>query len=101
MGKASTPCVRCGVIGQCPCEARRRGAARAANVDLQARRRARYGAAWAATSRRAVAAHVAVHGWWCPGWRIDAHVSSDLTLDHERGILCRSCNARKRVVDNE
>lgn len=55
----------------------------------------------------AVQAHVAAHGYWCPGWRTPPHPSQDLTADHPvevaRGgaetqpleTLCRSCNGRK------
>jgi len=56
----------------------------------------------------AVAAHVAVHGWWCPGWGDrPAHPSMDLTADHiipvgaggpEDGPLlvrCRPCNSAR------
>lgn len=55
----------------------------------------------------AVAAWVAEHGWWCPGYGRTAHESHDLTADHVEavaaggdeggalGVLCRSCNGRK------
>lgn len=55
----------------------------------------------------AVARHVEVHGWWCPGWGVPPHASQDLTADHvvsvaaggredgELAVLCRPCNGRK------
>ena len=63
---------------------------------------------WAERKRRAraVAQHVAEHGWWCPGWKVSQHPSRDLTADHvvpvvDGGrdsplvVLCRSCNSRR------
>lgn len=58
----------------------------------------------AETARRAhaVAAHVAAHGWWCPGDGPDhpPHPSRDLTAHHVTGpghgplrVLCRSRNS--------
>jgi 5-methylcytosine-specific restriction protein A len=59
---------------------------------------------------RVISAWINDHGPWCPGYRVPAHVSYDLTLDHDvplehggagvdernAGVLCRACNARKR-----
>ena len=57
-----------------------------------------------------VEAHVAVHGWVCPGWHREAHPvkPGDLAADHRvplvlggeplparPGVLCGGCNARK------
>lgn len=68
-----------------------------------------YTRGWQAITRDAIAVHVRVYGWTCPGWGVPAHRSADLTLDHElpvsRGglstranagaVLCRACNSRK------
>lgn len=45
-----------------------------------------------------IAAHVATHGWNCPGWKRDSHPSTDLTLDHgpPQRVMCRGCNSRKK-----
>lgn len=55
----------------------------------------------------AVRAHVARHGWVCPGYGVSPHPSRDLTADDvvpvaatgrpsaELRVLCRSCNSRK------
>lgn len=64
--------------------------------------------AWKRLSAFAIAKHVAVHGWVCPGYGRPAHPSHDLTADHPvalvRGgdllaqrpnVLCRGCNGRK------
>src|SRR5699024_2414916 len=57
--------------------------------------------------KQVVAAHVALHGYVCPGWECPPHPSMDLTADHitsykqstsENGslqVLCRVCNGRK------
>jgi hypothetical protein len=58
--------------------------------------RAKYSGAWQSISQTAIREHVALLGWWCPGWKTDAHDSTDLTLDHYVGVLCRGCNSRKR-----
>jgi 5-methylcytosine-specific restriction enzyme A len=64
---------------------------------------------WAERNRRAraVDAHRAQHGNWCPGYQVPAHASDQLTADHltpialggapdgPLGVLCVSCNARK------
>jgi hypothetical protein len=105
MPRAGTPCTGCGAItGRSVCEqcdAARLRRSRAADPQAHAQRMAKYRGSWPATSRAAIAAHVAAYGWWCPGWRVEPHASDDLTLDHQRGVMCRACNARKRVVDGE
>ena len=55
-------------------------------------------------------AHIAVHGWHCPGWHREPHAvrPGELAADHpvplvlggeplpaQPGVLCASCNARK------
>ena len=55
--------------------------------------------------KRVVAAWVAEHGWWCPGYDREVHESRDLTAAHGQpvarggvdlaGVLCRSCNSRQ------
>jgi 5-methylcytosine-specific restriction protein A len=64
----------------------------------RAEQRAKYGGAWQAISRAAIREHRAEHGDWCPGWRTDPHPATDLVLDHQVGVLCRSCNTRKQNV---
>ena len=58
-----------------------------------------------------ISAHVARHGWWCPGFGVPSHPSRDLTDDHVIGlaqggallgptsVMCRGCNTRKRWDD--
>lgn len=63
---------------------------------------------WRRKRAAAIAAHVRVHGWVCPGYQRAPHPSRDLTADHpialaiggslleqETPAMCRSCNARK------
>lgn len=67
----------------------------AGNSRAERRRRAATVAAW-----------IAQHGHWCPGYGVPAHPSTDLTADHteavahggadgELAVLCRPCNSRK------
>jgi 5-methylcytosine-specific restriction protein A len=50
-----------------------------------------------------IAAHVAIHGWTCPGFECQPHPATDLTADHllpgneegELRVLCRSCNSSR------
>jgi hypothetical protein len=65
--------------------------------------KAKYRGDWPELSRECIGAHVARHGWWCPGWGVDPHESHDLTTDHVVDgdptllqVLCRGCNTRKR-----
>ena len=86
------PCLICGALSndsRCPDHQRRRS-------TMERSRRA-----------RAVAAHRARHGNWCPGWHREPHAADDLTADHivpvaaggsesgELQVLCRSCNSRR------
>lgn len=89
--KAPTPCAICSTLGACP----HRGAAR----------RYRASRSWAEQSRALIAAHVAEHGWTCPGWEDhQPHPCDDLTTHHvaslathgpggELVVLCRSENS--------
>lgn len=100
------PCLTCGRLStgsRCPTHAGTH------QVHAQRAKRERRPYTYTEQRRRAeaVQAHVATHGWWCPGWRRPAHESHDLTADHviavaagggEDGplqVLCRSCNGRK------
>lgn len=65
--------------------------------------RPHYQGTWRRTSAAAVRAHVARHGWVCPGWNRPPHESTDLTTDHVLNrdtsalvVLCRSCNSSKQ-----
>ena len=66
--------------------------------------------AWRRLAKRTVEAHVAAHGWRCPGWHREPHPvrPGGLAADHpvplvlggeplpaRPGVLCASCNARK------
>lgn len=70
-----------------------------------------YGAKWRAIRRAVIDEWVAANGSLCPGYRVDSHYSSDLTVDHivakklggtdhrsNLAVLCRSCNARKGAM---
>jgi 5-methylcytosine-specific restriction protein A len=79
-----------------------------ARVRPHRERRPEYGAAERERRAAVVRAWRAEYGDWCPGYGVPAHVSADLTADHlvsvrsggredgPLGVLCRSCNGRKR-----
>lgn len=91
------PCLDCGLPSEgsrCPGHERAHRALR--------------GRAWRTMAKAAIAAHVAEHGYVCPGWQREPHPSTDLTADHgiplavggdplpaQVTILCRGCNGRK------
>ena len=81
-----------------------------ARQSNRSRHNALYGTrAWQRRSVRVLRAWRGQHGNWCPGYRRDAHASSDLTVDHvvplaaggapfniaNCAVLCRSCNSTK------
>jgi hypothetical protein len=95
----------------------RRGLCPECQAELEAVRPARIvydSPQWRRLSRSTIRAWVARHGWWCPGWGVEAHASHDLTLDHGRslatggapfdprntGVLCRACNGRKAATSS-
>jgi hypothetical protein len=59
------------------------------------RQRPEYEGNWRTQSQHTRTAWVATHGWWCPGWDRTPHESHDLVVDHDVGVLCRSCNGAK------
>jgi hypothetical protein len=86
--RAKARCLGCGqvaILSRSRCDTCRR-----------TKRNTRYPNTWPTQSRDAIATHVATHGHVCPGYHQDPHPSTDLTLDHEVGVLCRACNTRKR-----
>lgn len=87
--------------------------ARCGGVHPRGRKCRRFVYPYAEKQRMAAAvyAHRRVHGDWCPGFRVPAHASADLTADHvvnrNRGgiggplrVLCRACNARRKGSDD-
>jgi hypothetical protein len=98
--RPSPICKDCGLAQGCECD--RRSPAR----------RYRSSSAWTNESRRIIEAHVAAHGWWCPGapeLGHDPHPCTDLTTDHldelvgslpggPRRVLCRVENGRRSAT---
>jgi 5-methylcytosine-specific restriction protein A len=89
------PCVDCGTPTRngtrCPTctreHNRAQGSATARGYDSR----------WARQSKRLRQQHLVEHGSVCAGWERDAHrcAPDDLVVDHDVGVLCRSCNASK------
>jgi 5-methylcytosine-specific restriction enzyme A len=105
LGLPGQPCRELATGPRCPMHQRQ------VDADRQRSKRARRPRPPATEDRRraeAVAAWIATHGHWCPGWRREPHPSTDLTADHvvafannrnensQLAVLCRSCNSRKR-----
>lgn len=63
--------------------------------------RPQYAGDWAATAKRRIAEHRAIHGDVCPGWDTPPHPVDPTTpagrwhCDHDIGPLCAECNGRK------
>ncbi len=57
-----------------------------------------YGSAWQRYAKRMIAEHLRTVGHVCFGWQVPSHASDDLTVDHDVGVLCRSCNSRKAAL---
>lgn len=91
------------VVGEC------RVCAAAQRVEPKRRQRPGYGRNERRRRSDHVRAHVEQYGWVCPGWRRDAHASTDLTADHvipqaaggrvggSLRVLCRSCNSSRQA----
>jgi 5-methylcytosine-specific restriction protein A len=98
LGLPGSPCGALSPTTRCPTHTRAHDRTRRPNTTQRG-----YGAGWQAQSKAAIAAHVAEHGYWCPGYAVPPHPSTDLTTDHlvdgDASVVvvgCRSCNARKR-----
>lgn len=55
---------------------------------------------WEQQSKQLRAQHLATHGPVCPGWARPPHRCSPqaLVVDHDAGVMCRSCNAVKAAT---
>ena len=98
-----TQATRCDTCAKAHRTTPRRRATQAAYERTPARKAYkahRYDRAWAANSKATRAAHVAQHGWTCPGYKRDPHPSTDLVVDHDLGVLCRTCNAVKASTED-
>lgn len=94
-------CQNCGALITTP---RCRSCTRAADRTRAALRRTprtQYAGAWRYNSQQLRHQHIAIHGLICPGLHLDGcpqtdrHPAADLVVDHDIGVICRSCNAIK------
>jgi len=66
--------------------------------------REEYAGNWRYNSQQLRLNWIALHGYNCPGWTMPnypgrpPHPATDLVLDHDLGILCRSCNSSKAAT---
>ena len=104
------PCLSCQALTRNPSRCDTCQAAWQAQHDQQrgsATQRG-YDSAWRRTAAQLIANWRAVNGDWCPGYQVEAHPATNLTVDHivpkARGgtndpenlrVLCRPCNSRK------
>lgn len=101
--RGQPPCGELTTGSRCPEHQRRLN-----TLTTRAKRRRRpYDGAERDRRAAAVAEHIALHGYWCPGWNVPEHQSADLTADHVHAVaaggredgplavLCRTCNGRK------
>lgn len=57
-----------------------------------------YSKEWVKQSAKIRARWIRDIGYICPGWEINSHESKDLVVDHDDGVMCRSCNGRKAAL---
>lgn len=103
---ALKPCLDCGRLSpgsRCPTHTRDRDAA----TTRGKRERRPYTHGEQERRAQAVRDHVALYGYWCPGYLVEPHPAHDLTGDHPTpvagggredqplAVLCRRCNSRK------
>ena len=95
-------CLGCGQLttdgSRCKACELKRNAAYEASPARRNYKKQRYGGTWQAKSKAIRQAWVQRHGWVCPGWQRLPHASSDLVVDHDVGVLCRTCNAKKAAT---
>lgn len=92
---AKRPCLECGTPTprtRCPSCERSHDHARGTTASRG------YGTQWRKDSERQRKAWVEANGWTCHGWEVPSHPATDLVTDHDVGVLCRSCNARKAAT---
>lgn len=67
-------------------------------------RREEYAGNWRYNSQQLRLEWITLHGYNCPGWTMPnypgrpPHPATDLVVDHDLGILCRSCNSSKAAT---
>ena len=98
------PCIKCGGPTPNPtrCEPCRRAYER--GRSKQRGRREEYAGGWRHHSQQLRIEWITIHGYHCPGWTMPnypghgPHPATDLVVDHDLGVLCRSCNSSKAAT---
>ena len=101
---AKRPCFECGAPTPNPtrCEPCRRSYERGRTKGRG--RREEYAGDWRYQSKQLRLEWISINGYYCPGWAIPnyqghhPHPATDLVVDHDLGILCRSCNSSKAAT---
>lgn len=63
-----------------------------------------YAGNWRYNSQQLRIQWITLHGYNCPGWHIEGwtgrppHPATDLVVDHDLGVMCRSCNSHKAAT---
>ena len=97
-------CEKCGgwVTPPNPCQPCRTKYERARSRSRGTREE--YAGAWRYNSQQLRNNWIILHGYHCPGWNIEgwtgrpAHPATDLVVDHDLGVMCRSCNSHKAAT---
>ena len=98
------PCIKCGGPTPNPtrCEPCRRAYERGRYKARPPREE--YAGGWRHYSQQLRLEWITIHGYHCPGWTMPnypghgPHPATDLVVDHDLGILCRSCNSSKAAT---
>ena len=98
------PCIKCGAPTPNPtrCEPCRRAYERGRSKARG--QRDEYAGAWRYQSQQLRLEWINLYGYFCPGWNIQGwtgrppHPATDLVVDHDLGVMCRSCNSSKAAT---
>lgn len=102
------PCLDCGRLHR-NADSRCGNCQTAWNIKRGSSTKRGYGSQWKMIREGVLNAYKSLHGDVCPGYKVESHESTDLTVDHitpkayggtddvnNLQVLCRACNSRKK-----